>query len=226
MHLKTIRKLFIAVSALGLASTQAVYAEDNGVGNQVEPIELLIKFDIVGTPGQTNDMPPVPYFEISGPGYATITTSSGEILDNRVPGLELAQLSGGRITLLGDPNTQPVVDFTCLPDSCNITLDDGSMLVADNRVPLDGRLVTAGVWGFVDNGNLDFNPPGVFPQRILGCGGLVGIAGPLEGTVGSICFNGVFNIPGDLGMNPNAILTGSSNCTITLHHPVIPTQMP
>ena len=29
MHLKTIKKLFIAVSALSLVSTQAVYAEDN-----------------------------------------------------------------------------------------------------------------------------------------------------------------------------------------------------
>ena len=48
MHLKTIRKLFFAVAALGLVSTQAVYAENNGVGNLDEPVELLVKFIIEG----------------------------------------------------------------------------------------------------------------------------------------------------------------------------------
>ena len=218
MNFKIINKCLLALSLLGLTGFQPVAAKNNGVGNQVEPFEYLFKFIITGIPSEINPGA----FTVSGPGYSTITTSSGEVLDNVIPGLERAKLSGAEIMLLGDPQTSLIVNFTCLPGSCTVTLDDGSVLEADDDVVLEGRMVTAGLWGFVDNGKLDFKPPGVFPQRIMGCGGLKGVAGPLTGTVGSICFNGVFNIPGDLGGNPDAVLTGSSNCTITMHHPVNP----
>jgi hypothetical protein len=210
---------------LPVLTSQNVLADDgdNGAGNQVEPIELLIKFDIAGTPSVDN----LGAFTVSGPGYATITTSSGEILDNRIPGLETAQLNGAEIAFQEsqDGDHPAIQRFTCLASSCTFTFNDGSVLEADPDVPLDGRMVTAGLWGLVDNGNLDFSMPGVFPQRILGCGGLVGTKGPLKDTVGSVCFNGVFNVPGDIMDNPNAMLTGSSNCTITLHTPVIPPEM-
>ena len=70
--------------------------------------------------------------------------------------------------------------------------------------------------------NSDFNPDGSStPLRILGCGGLKEISnvGDYAGMVGSICFNGVFNVP---DFQTNFSLTGGSNCTITLHTPVVP----
>jgi hypothetical protein len=56
---------------------------------------------------------------------------------------------------------------------------------------------------------------------MMGCAGLQETAGKgkLAGMVGSICFNGVFNF--DLSNPPASLaaITGSSNCTITLHTP-------
>ena len=210
MHLKTIKKLLIAVSAIGLVSTQAVYAknDNNGAGNQEEPVELLVKFIITGEPSQMNPGA----FTIGGPGYSTITTSAGAILDNVVPGLEVAQLSGAEITF-GGQLTDPIVPFTCISGTCDITIG-GSTFTSDAGAPLDGRL--AGAWGPVMNS--DFDPGVATPLRIFGCGGLTETSGKGDyaGMVGSICFNGVFNLP---NFTTNFHLTGSSNCTITLHTP-------
>lgn len=176
-----------------------------------EPIELLIKFDISGNPSNTNPGA----FTIGGPGYSTITTSTGAILDNKIPGLKRAVLSGAEIQFQG-MLTDPVVNFTCLQNSCRIEFNDGSVLTSDSdNLPLNGRL--AGVYGPVANSN--FSPPTIVPIRILGCGGLKGIEGPMKGMVGSICFNGVFNVP---DFQTNFTLTGSSNCTIVMHTPIVP----
>ena len=184
----------------------------NGVGNLEEPHTLLVKFIIEGNPNPSGDGS----FIINGPGYATITTSSGAVLDNVIPGLRIAQLSGAEISFGGDLN-QPIVPFTCASGSCNITIG-GSTFTSDAGLPLDGRL--AALWGPVINS--DFNPDGSStPLRILGCGGLKEISGEGDyaGMVGSICFNGVFNIP---DFQTNFTLTGGSDCTITLHTPVVP----
>lgn len=201
---------------------------------QVEPIDFLIKFDITGTfSGVTQYGSPI--FTISGPGYSTIGTSNGEILDSKIPGLKRASLSNAQITFVQSQPTDPayVSRFTCLSENggCRIEMPDGSVLVADPEVLLDGRLVggtdqagNPSPWGFIPNDNFD-PANGVFPQRILGCGGLRGIEGPLAGTVGSICFNGTFNVPvGPNGIDVNRPLTGGSNCTISLHHPTFPGQ--
>lgn len=207
MHLtKLCKYLSVAFSTFCLMSA----ASANGVGNQEEPHTLLVKFIIEGTPSGPNT------FTINGPGYATITTSSGAILDNVVPGLKVAQLSGAEITFGGQLD-QPIVPFTCTSGSCNITIG-GSTFTSDAGLPLDGRL--AALWGPVMNSN--FNPDGSStPLRILGCGGLKEISseGDYAGMVGSICFNGVFNVPDFV---TNFSLTGSSDCTITLHTPVVP----
>lgn len=175
-----------------------------------EPIELLIKFDITGNPSTTNPGA----FTIAGPGYSTITTSRGKILDRIIPGLQRATLSGAEIQFQGSL-TDPVVNFTCLQDSCRIEFKNGSVLTSDsNNLPLNGRL--AGVYGPIANS--DFNSS-TTPIRILGCGGLKGIAGPMKGMVGSICFNGVFNVP---DFQTNFTLTGGSNCTIVMHRPIVP----
>jgi hypothetical protein len=236
MYLTKVRKLLNVAFVVGLAGAQSVLAAEN----QIEPIEYLIKFDIVGEhTGFVGDPPNLsPIFTIGGPGFSTITTSSGEILDSMVPGLERAVLSNAQITFTAPQAGDPayVSRFTCLSDNgngCRIEFTDGSVLEADPEIFLEGRLIggidpTTGMgspWGFVPSDK--FDPlMGVFPQRIMGCGGLRGTAGPLNGTVGSICFNGTFNVPVtpegtiDLGRP----LTGGSNCTITLHHPTYPGQ--
>jgi hypothetical protein len=179
-------------------------------GNQEEPFVYLVKYDITGSPNQDGS------FTIGGPGYSTITTSSGEVLDNIVPGLEVSQLTGAEIVFSG-ALTDPVIPFTCRTGTCNITLG-GSIFTSDAGVPLDGRVVP--MWGPVINSN--FNPDGSStPVRILGCGGLKEISneGDFAGMVGSICFNGVFNLP---DFQTNFSLSGGSDCTITLHTPVVP----
>jgi len=203
----TIVRSILGATFLGFS----VSAFADGVAENQEPVELLIKFDITGVPSQINPGA----FTIAGPGYAAITTSTGAILDSKIPGLKRAELSGAEIQFQGNL-TDPVVNFTCLQSSCRITLDDGSILVSDSgNLPLEGRL--AGIYGPVVNDK--FDPPATTPLRILGCGGLKGIAGPMNGMVGSICFNGVFNVP---DFQANYSLTGGSNCTIVMHTPIVP----
>ena len=202
-----LKNSFLAAALIGLASTSFA----NGAANSEEPIELLIKFDITGAPSQMNPGA----FTIGGPGYATVTTSNGAILDDKIPGLKRAELIGAEIQFQGQL-TDPVVNFTCLGSSCRIEFDDGSVLESDSdNLPLSGRL--AGVYGPVVNS--EFNPPASTPIRILGCGGLKGTAGPMNGMVGAICFNGTFNVP---DFQTNFVLTGNSNCTIVMHTPIVP----
>jgi hypothetical protein len=125
-----------------------------------------------------------------------------------------ADLSGGQIIFSGAP-TDPVINFTCIPGSCTLTLEDGAVITSDAGVPLDGRAVN--MWGPVIN-SPDFDPQnGIMPIRIMGCGGLKEIAGKgkAAGMVGSICFNGALNF----NQNDFTQLSGSSKCTITLHTP-------
>jgi len=187
-----------------VSSSSLSLAERSG---QSEPFEMLIKFDITGQPTGPGA------FTVGGPGYATITTNSGTVLDNKIPGLEIATLSNAQIQMT-DPLNDPdgVVEFTCNPGSCNITLSDGSVLVADDNLPLQGRMPM--MYGTMKNED------GNMPVRILGCGGLNGISGPMQGMVGSICFNGVFNVQDFFNGSTNPQLTGGSNCTITMHRPL------
>jgi hypothetical protein len=232
----------VIFTLFNLSILHKAYADDEHESikpfQQIEPYDYLVKFDITGNfSGVTPYGSPI--FTIAGPGYSTINTRSGEILDIKRPTLKVASLSNAQITFVmpheGDPGY--VSRFTCLTANggCRIELKDGSVLVADPEVGLDGRLVggmdptgtptpTPSPWGFVPNDK--FSPAtGIFPQRILGCGGLRGIAGPLAGTVGAICFNGTFNVPvGPEGIDLNRPLTGGSNCTISMHHPTFPGQ--
>jgi len=243
MIIKNTCKLFTTLLFLTISVNHNTYADDDHEHEidkhddkiqQVEPIDYLIKFDITGHFSGTTPYNS-PIFTISGPGYATINTRSGKILDKKVPGLRRASLSNAQITFIqsqaGDPAY--VSRFTCLTANggCRIELPDGSVLVADPEIGLDGRLLggtdqqgNPSPWGFVANDKFD-PQMGIFPQRILGCGGLRGIAGPLTGTVGAICFNGTFNVPvGPTGIDINRPLTGGSNCTISMHHPAFPGQ--
>lgn len=229
-------KLTTTLLLLIFMAIQTVYADESVLVYKNEPISYLIKFDITGNfSGMVSPEIPSPVFTISGPGYATINTRSGQILDYKAPWLKVASLSNAQITFVQPQANDPsyVSRFTCLTANggCHIQLKDGSVLEADPEVRLDGRLVGGmdqngmpSPWGFVPNDKYD-PVNGVMPQRILGCGGLRGVEGPLKGTVGSICFNGTFNVPvGAGGIDISRPLTGGSNCTITLHHPTYPAQ--
>jgi hypothetical protein len=211
---ETMKSNRIAAVLTGLLSAGlTIAATAAGNAEREQPLEYLVKFDIVGEPSQS--LPGA--FVINGPGYATVTTSSGEILDDIVPGLRIAQLSGATIQFAGDLRTDPVISFTCVASSCTIEIGD-STLTSNAGVPLDGRVVP--MWGPVINSH--FNPDGSStPIRILGCGGLKDVSGrgQFANMVGSICFNGVFNVP---DFQTNFALTGGSNCTITMHSPVVP----
>lgn len=203
-----------AVLAGGMMlACSSVYATNQ----QVEPVEYLIDFKITG---ELN--PQTGTYTINGPGFAPLWVfGSGEITDKTYKWRKAAKLSGGEIAFAGQP-TDPVVDFTCLPGSCNITMKDGAVFTSDAGVALEGRAINK--WGPVFQ-SPDFDPVnGVFPIRILGCGGLKEIAGKgkAAGMVGSICFNGVLNFD----QNNPFVLSGSSKCTITVHTPIDPTVIP
>ena len=201
---------------LGISTAQA-----DPEKKQVEPIELLIDFKITGqftgfTPEGT------PLYTIGGPGFAPGKIfKSGEISDPVKAHRQVTELVGAQITFTNDPMA-PVVEFTCLPGSCNMAFEGGSVLTSDAGVPLSGRAIN--FWGPVIN-SPDFDPVnGIVPIRILGCGGLKEIEGegPYAGMVGSICFNGALNF----NQNDPSTLTGSSKCTITLHTPAFPDNIP
>ena len=208
MKNKSVLAKYLIATVLVSSSSLSVADDDHHFrGTQSEPYEMLIKFDIVGQPTGPGS------FTVSGPGYATITTNTGAILDNKVPELKVAMLSNAQIQMT-DPldDGDGIVDFTCNPGSCNITLDDGSVLVSDGNLPLQGRMPM--MYGTMKNKD------GNVPVRILGCGGLTGIEGPMKDMVGSICFNGVFNVQDFFNGSPVPQLTGGSNCTIVMHKPI------
>jgi len=214
MKLKNYVKSIVPVAVLVVSQAASAHS-------QVEPVEYLIDFKISG---QFTGMTPegLPIYTINGPGFAPLWIfGSGEIMDATPSWRKTADLSNGQITFSGGP-TDPVIDFTCLTGSCNITLKDGAVFTSDAGVPLQGRAIN--MWGPVVN-SPDFDPVnGINPIRIMGCGGLKEIAGKgkAAGMVGSICFNGVLNF----SQNDPSVLTGSSKCTITVHTPADPTIIP
>ena len=188
---------------------------------QVEPVELLVDFKIAGNFTGFTELG-MPIYTIGGPGYAPKKIfKNGEISDKIKPKRQVTVLEGAQITFAGAP-TDPVVRFSCLPGSCRMTFNDGSVLESDAGVALEGRAIN--FWGPVIN-SPNFDPVnGIIPIRILGCGGLKEVAGKgrLAGMVGSICFNGILNF----NQIDQTILTGSSKCTLTLHTPMDPANIP
>ena len=208
------KKLSKSILTLALLVLSGVALAGDGVANESQPITYLIKFVVSGTPTATPGQ-----FLVNADGYAPIVTNTGNVLDNAVPGLKIAKLQGALIQML-DTMDKPIVKFTCLPGSCQITLNDGTVLQSDTTdinpdgspmVPLQGRM--AMLYGTMDNSD------GHIPVRIFGCGGIEGVAGPMNGWKGSICFNGEFNIEDFFNGSTSPTLTGGSNCTITMHDP-------
>jgi len=221
---KTMSFLTLSLVAAIFISTQS-HADDDGDSkrnkHQVEPVELLVDFKITGNFGGFTDAG-IPFYTLGGPGYAPKKIfDNAEIADKIDPERQVTMLEGAKITFAGAP-TDPVVRFTCLPNSCRMTFNDGSVLESNAGVELEGRAINA--WGPVIN-SPNFDPVnGIIPIRILGCGGLKEVAGEgrLAGMVGSICFNGILNF----NQNDQTVLTGSSKCTITMHTPMDPSMIP
>lgn len=146
---------------------------------------------------------------------------SGEFTGFTSSWRKMSDLENGQIIFSGQPTDQ-VIRFSCLTWSCNLNLKDGAVLTSDAGVPLEGRAIN--MWGPVVM-SPDFDPvTGINPVRILGCGGLKEIAGEGKsaGMLGSICFNGLLNF----NQNDPIQLTASSKCTISLHTPVDPSNIP
>ena len=221
MKRNVIKTGFVGLLFLPMLMAAPVSADDEDDGGrykgQVEPVEMLVNFQIGG---QFTGFTPVgeAIYTIGGPGYAPGKIfKSGEISDRLKAKRQVAVLEDAQITFAGDPNA-PVVRFGCIAGSCKMTFKDGSVLISDAGVPLEGRAINK--WGPVVM-SPNFDPVnGIYPIRILGCGGLKEIAGKgrLAGMVGSICFNGMLNF----NKFDQMVLTGSSKCTLTLHTPADP----
>jgi len=214
-------KLFALTFPVILASctlfVAAVHADDDGSRQQDEPITLLVNFQIKGV---LNGMSPTgPVYTVGGPGYVPDEIYSNGVVSNKIdPEKQIVQLDGALITFSGDPNTDPIINFTCLAGSCTMKFKDGSVLQSNAGVPLEGRAIMS--WGPVVRSS-SFDPVNqIYPFRILGCGGLKETAGKgrLAGMVGSVCFNGIMNFN---QVDPST-LTGASKCTITMHTPIYP----
>ena len=221
MNNKSIKTGLFSLLLLPALVTSAIADDDNKYKHQTEPVELLINYQISGNfTGMTSGGEAI--YTIGGPGYAPKKIfKNGEIDDRLKANRQVAVLEGAQITFAGAP-TDPVVRFGCIAGSCRMTFNDGSVLVSDAGVPLEGRAIN--FWGPVIN-SPNFDPVGgIIPIRILGCGGLKEIAGKgrLAGMVGSICFNGMLNF----NQNDQMVLTGSSKCTLTLHTPANPDYIP
>ena len=213
-------RMLTAFSMLLVYGQQLVFADDE-LQYQVEPITYLINFHVDGILDGATDAG-IPYYTMSGPGYAPKEIfSSGEVSDSIEKDQPIAQLSGAKIVFSGAP-TDPIVNFTCLPGSCNLKLKDGAELVSNAGLALEGRAIN--MWGPVVNSPDYSFEGGIMPIRIAGCGGLKEVAGKgrVANMVGTICFNGVLNF----NVNDQRVLTGSSKCTVTLHTPADPTIIP
>ena len=222
MNITTIKTSLLSLLLLpSFISTYAIADDNHKYKHQTEPVELLVNFQISGVPtGMTPAGEGI--YTIGGPGYAPKKIfKNGEIDDRLKAKRQVAVLEGAQITFGGAPS-DAVVRFGCIAGSCKMTFNDGSVLISDAGVPLEGRAIN--FWGPVIN-NPNFDPvAGIYPIRILGCGGLKEIAGKgrLAGMVGSICFNGMLNF----NQNDPSVLTGSSKCTLTLHTPANPAYIP
>lgn len=219
MNNKVLNTGLLSLLLLPVLAALPAQAHDNRT--QVEPITLMVHYQISGNfTGMTSGG--LPIYTIGGPGYVPEKISDyGIVSDDTNPERQVAVLEGAQITFAGAP-TDAVINFTCLPGSCKMTFKDGSVLVSNAGVDLQGRAIN--MWGPVVK-SPNFDPINqIYPIRILGCGGLKEVAGKgrLAGMVGSICFNGVMNFN---QIDPSA-LTGASKCTITLHTPADPSIIP
>ncbi len=199
--------LLCAASTVGMAD----------VNTAADPIDMLYNFQAVGQFQSFDANTGKSTYLISATGRAPVVKSNGVVrLRKADTESHTVLLSNAAITF--DPfdplNPSPVVNFTC--SGCTLSFPDGSTLISDPAVPLEGRALF--VYGPVapDPSSL------IMSIRMAGCSGLTEVAGvgKLAGKVGSICFNGMFNFDVSDPTQFPATITGESNCTIVMHTPV------
>lgn len=216
------RFAILLIGCTGLATVALAETDTDAIPTQqAEPITYLINFQIKGVFNTQATDPSQMYYTVGGPGYVPPTIfPNGEVSNAVIPERQVVTLKGAKIVFTGNP-TDPIVNFTCLPGSCEMDFNDGSVLTSNAGVQLQGRAIN--MWGPVVK-DPNYVPNQVLPIRILGCGGLKEVAGKgrLAGMVGSVCFNGVLNF----NLQDRTVLTGSSKCTITLHTPADPASIP
>jgi hypothetical protein len=217
----TMIKIF---TLMGIALSMFIGSAVRAADGQIEPITLLVNFQIAGNFTAFDPSTGNSTYTIGGPGYAPLFIyPSGAVSDWVFPFRQVATLSNAQIVFPAfDPNNPPpVMDFTCIPGTCTMSIG-GSVLQSDAGVPLEGRAPF--MWGPVVKSPAYDPAHGVLPIRILGCGGLKETSGKgmYANMVGSVCFNGALNFN---VANPQT-LTGGSKCTITLHTPAPGIQIP
>ena len=186
---------------------------------QTDPVQMLYNFKADGLiAGVTNEK--ITYL-ISAVGHAPVVKENGIVRTRSKNDTDdddyKVILSGATISFdafdLTDPTKIPsIATFSC--EGCTLTFPDGSTLTSDTAVPLEGRALFL-------YGPVAFNPATPTKQtiRMAGCSGLkaTSTVGKLGGKVGTICFNGEFYFD----MNNPYVITGSSDCTIVTHTPLI-----
>lgn len=138
----SLKKILLLLVLLPLAWSSLALAKHF----QNEPVELLVDFKITGQfTGVTAEGFPV--YTIGGPGFAPWHIfRSGEIVDPVFPWRKVVDLVGAEVSFSGNLNPpDPVINFTCLPGSCSMNFNNGSVLQSDAGVPLAGR--AAFMWG-------------------------------------------------------------------------------
>lgn len=212
--LPTIKPLgILALLGLGLTFAGGVRADTR----QADPVNLLYAFQASGQfMGFDQETGKFTYV-IDGEGRAPRVKGNGLVVSSQDVDDDdyKVTLSGAEITFDSfDPTMPPpIVKFSC--KNCKLTFPDGSMLVSDEFVPLEGRALF--LYGPVAP---DPAKP-ILSIRMMGCSGLQEATGTgrLANKVGSICFNGEFNFDVSDPNNLPATLTGQSNCTIVMHTP-------
>jgi len=204
-------RLLQALTIISVFHLSSVTAESTEF--QSEPIELLIDFRLEGHFSSLTEEG-LPIYTLEGPGYAPLAIlPSAEVTDIIIPQHKITDLVGAQITFEGEFD-DPIIRFTCLQGSCNINIA-GSVFTSHAGLKLEGR--AANIWGPVIH-SPNYDPEnGIYPIRIMGCGGLTETSGHgrYAGMVGAICFNGVLNF----NKYNSGVLSGSSKCTIALHTP-------
>lgn len=212
---KWFKQLIIGFLCAGILSAVTAHAASIAA----DPVGMVYQFVATGEFQSVDPATGKITYVINADGQAPRVQPDG-LVQSRVSKNDASKvrLSGAEITF--DPynpaSPPPVINFTCA--GCKLSFPDGSTLISDPGVPLDGR-------GLFIYGPVAPEPgKTIMTIRMVGCSGLREISGVgrLANKVGSICFNGVFDF--DVS-NPNVIpltLTGDSTCTIVMHTPAVP----
>ena len=205
----------------GIVIVASVLAASSVNAATTDPVEMLYNFQATGQFQSFDPNTGRSTYVISAVGRAPRVKENGTIRargkDDRDDDDYKVVLTDAAITFdaFNPTSPAPVVNFSC--QGCKLTYPDGSTFTSDSNVSLQGR-------AFFLYGPVAPNPASpIITIRMAGCSGLREVAGvgKLANKVGSICFNGVFDFDVSNPASLPGTITGSSNCTIVTHTPVV-----